>query len=181
MTQARKIAPRKVESLAEVKEYLDQQSNFVLATYTGLDVEALTALRGEIRKGDARLKVVKNNLFRRALSESEDHKGALEALNPHLKGPVAVIFANENFPAISKVLVEHSKKMEQVKIKGGCLDGRFLSKDEVIQIAQLPTKDELLAIIARGLNTPAQKIAYGINEVMASLARAIKAVGEKNG
>jgi len=82
-------------------------------------------------------------------------------------------------PAIAKIIVEESKKEEKIQLKGGYFEGKFLDQVEVKNIAGLPTKEELLAIIARGLNTPAQKIAIGINEVIAKLARGIKAVAEK--
>jgi len=95
-------------------------------------------------------------------------------------GPIAVAFAGEELPAIAKIIVEESKKEEKIQLKGGYFEGKFLDQVEVKNIAGLPTKEELLAIIARGLNTPAQKIAIGINEVIAKLARGIKAVAEKS-
>ena len=61
------------------------------------------------------------------------------------------------------------------------MDGEFLEKKDVEAAANLPSREELLASIGRGLNTPATKIATGMNQIISSLARGIKAVGEKNG
>jgi large subunit ribosomal protein L10 len=61
------------------------------------------------------------------------------------------------------------------------MDGQYLKASEVKAIETLPSREELLTVIGRGLNTPATKIAVGMKEVIASLARGIKAVGEKNG
>ena len=66
-------------------------------------------------------------------------------------------------------------------MKAGYFSGEVLDAKGVESIAGLPSREELLAIIARGINTPATQIASGINQVMASLARAINAVAEKNG
>ena len=171
----------KKEKLEEIKELLSQRGNFVLTTFSGLDVEQMTGLRSEIREKDSRLKVVKNHLFKLALKESPDHSAVLESFETELKGPVAVTFVGEEFPSVAKTLVEFSKKNDKVVIKSGYMDGQFLGANEVKAIATLPSREELLAVIGRGLNTPATKIAMGMNEVIAKLARAIKAVGEKNG
>lgn len=174
-------APRKEELLKEIKGILSERSNFVLMTYSGLNVEQMSAVRREVRAGKGLVKVVKNNLFRRALQESPEHAGALAGLDAQLHGPLAVTFTANDMPTISKLVLKYSKEIESVQIKGGCLDGRFLAKAEVTEIATLPSKEELLAVIGRGLNTPAQKIATGMNAIIAGLARGIKAIGEKNG
>ncbi len=171
-----------VERLSEIKAILAEGKNFVVTTYSGLSVEKVSVVRGEVRQlHGSRFKVIKNNLFRIALKESPDHAGVLEKLDKELHGPLAVSFTEENLPALSKVLVKFEKELEPVKIKGGCLNGVYLSGAEVKEIATLPSREELLSIIGRGLNTPATKIATGINQIIASLARGIKAVGEKNG
>lgn len=171
----------KYEKLDELKQILSERSNFVLTTYSGLKVEELSDLRAAIREKDSRLKVVKNRLFHLALKESEVHSSVADEIRDDLRGPVAVTFVGEQFPEVAKMLVEYAKKNEKVKIKAGVMDGGFLNEADVKAIATLPSKEELLAIIARGLNAPATKIAIGMKEVIASLARGIKAVGEKNG
>lgn len=169
------------ESLTAVKNLLSKRSDFIITTYSGLNVEKMTDLRAKIRGKRAQLKVIKNNLFRIALQESGVHQKDAEKIVPQLKGPVAVTFIEADFPVVSKLLVDYAKENKVVEIKSGFTEGRFLSKGEVTDMAGLPSKEELLAIIGRGLNTPAQKIATGMNEIISKLARAIKAVGEKNG
>ena len=152
-----------------------------MTTYSGLTVEQMSRVRREVRAGKGLMKVVKNNLFRRALQESPEHKGVLDGLDKELHGPLAVTFTASDVPAVSKLLLNYSKEIDKVKIKGGCMEGRFLDAAEVGQIATLPSREELLAIIGRGLNAPAQKIATGMNAIIAGLARGVKAIGEKNG
>lgn len=169
------------ERLSELKSILAEKKNFVVTTYSGLSVDEITDLRGQVREQAGRYKVVKNNLFRIVLKESPEHAGVLEKIESDLKGPLAVAFTEENMPGLSKTLVKFAKDSEPVDIKAGCMDGGYLSGAEVKQIATLPTREEMLGIIGRGLNTPAQKIATGMNQIISSLARGIKAVGEKNG
>ena len=169
------------ETLSELKTILAEKKNFVVTTYSGLTVEQITDLRGQVREQGSKFKVIKNNLFRIALKESGEHDGVLEKLDSQLKGPVAVAFTEENMPALSKVLVKYAKDSEPVDIKAGCMDGGFLSGADVKAIATLPSREEMLGIIGRGLNTPATQIASGVNQIMSSLARGIKAVAEKNG
>ncbi len=171
----------KEEKLSELKQILSERSNFVLTTYSGMDVEELSSLRTLVRESDSRVKIVKNRLFHLALKESGEHSSIADEIRDDLRGPVAVTFVGEKFPEAAKALVAFAKKNDKVKIKAGVMDGAFLSDSEVNAIATLPSREELLTIIARGLNTPATKIATGVNEIMASLARGIKAVGEKNG
>ncbi len=174
-------APAKVEQVNELKAMLSERSNFVVTTYSGLTVEEITELRGQVRAKGARLKVVKNNLFRRVLQEDSKYEGVLEGTIKVLEGPVAITFVDEDFPSVSKLLVDYAKKSEKVDVKSGCMEGEFLDGSAVKAVANLPSREELLAIIGRGLNTPATQIATGINQIMSSLARGIRAVGEKNG
>ena len=173
-------APIKDGKLSEITKILGEHEHFILTTYSGLTVDALTELRNEVREKEGRVKVVKNRLFIRALAGDERFGEALDGLKEQLKGPVAAVFASEQMPAVAKVLVEKNKANQKIQLKGGFFDGQLLDESGVKQIANLPTKEELLTIIGRGLNTPAQKIATGINEIMASLARGINAVAEKN-
>jgi large subunit ribosomal protein L10 len=172
-------AAANIEKLENIKKLLSERSNFVVSTYSGLSITQMDDLRGQIRAKNARLKVLKNNLFHLAVKEVDSNLAA--KLKEVLHGPIAVVFAGDDLPALSKVLVDFGKKNDKVQVKAGGMDGEFLDKKGVEAIAGLPGREELLTIIGRGLNTPATKIATGINQIMAGLARGIKAVAEKNG
>lgn len=174
-------APENIEKLKDLKEILANNSNFLLSTYSGLNVSQMVELRSEVRAKAGQMKVIKNRLFKRALAESDEHKEALESLDADLKGPIAVVFAGDEMPAVAKALVEKSKTQNKIALKGGYFDGKYLSEADVKTVANLPTREELLTIIGRGLNTPSVKIALGMKQVIAKLARGIKATGEKNG
>ncbi len=172
---------RNVALYEEITQLLNQNPNVLITTYTGLTVEELNQLRKKVREKKGKLKVVKNNIFKLAIKNSKQHEyeERLKDIESTIYGPIAVTFAGDEIPSIAKIFVEISKENEKVQLLGGYYEGKFLDKNQIKAIAGLPTKDELLAMIARGLNTPAQKIAIGINEVIAKLARGIKAVSEK--
>ena len=111
----------------------------VLATYSGLDVERLTALRNSLRKSDAEMRVVKNTLLRLA-SEGTDFSIAQK----HLKGPLALILAKKEVVEPAKVLVEFAKKNAQIEIKAGVLDGKPLTGEQLGALAVLPSREVLL-------------------------------------
>ncbi|GBF48877.1 50S ribosomal protein L10 [Leptospira ryugenii] len=171
----------KIEAVAELKAKLEAKPNFILASYSGLTVEDITNLRAKLRKEGSSLKVIKNNLFLRALKESNEHKDKSIDFGDAYKGPLAAIFSDEGLPAVAKVCKDFAKDKKELDVKSGFFDGQVLDKKGVESIAGLPSKQELLAQVARGINAPSTQIASGINQVIASLARGIKAIGEKNG
>jgi large subunit ribosomal protein L10 len=171
----------KVDAVLDLKNRLEGKANFILASYSGLTVEEITNLRAKLRTENSEMKVIKNNLFLRALKESSKHKDQGIDFGDAYKGPLAAIFADDSLPAVAKICKDFAKDNQSLDVKLGYLDGQVLDKKNVEAIAGLPNKAELLSIIARGLNTPSQQIASGMNQIMASLARAIQKVGEKNG
>lgn len=173
--------PKKVELIADLKERLERKPNFILTSYSGLTVHEMEVFRGKVRNAESEVKVIKNNLFLRALKESDNHKDTTIEFGDNYYGPLAAIFSGDNLPELAKVCKEFSKDKEKLQVKFGYFDGQILDEKGVKDIAGLPSKEDLLSIIGRGLNTPAQKIAVGMNEVISKLARGIKSVGEKNG
>ncbi len=171
----------KVNAIADLKSKLEGKNNFILVSYSGLSVKAMEDLRKKLRQENSTMKVIKNNLFLRAIHESSSHTKPDIYGKTEYKGPLAAIFGDENLPTIAKVCKEFKKTNESFVVKGGYFSGEVLNPKAVDDIAGLPTREELLSVIARGINTPATQIASGMNQIIASLARAINAVAEKNG
>ncbi|KGE27796.1 50S ribosomal protein L10 [Leptospira interrogans] len=170
----------KIEAVALLKGKLETRNNFILACYSGLTVEEITGLRAQLRKEGSEMKVLKNNLFLRALKESGAHKDKNITFGSEYQGPLAAIFAKDNLPAIAKVCKDFAKNNKNLIVKAGYMDGSVLDANGVDAIAGLPSREQLLAQIAGGINGPTRTIASGINQIIASLARAIQATAEKN-
>src|SRR3974390_589775 len=105
-----------------------------------MSVAKITALRNELRKSGTEFRVVKNTLLRIA-SENTDFSGMQE----HLKGPIAIAINSGDVVEPTKVLVEYAKKNAELDIKFGLLGGRYLNKAQIDALAELPSREVLLA------------------------------------
>lgn len=165
----------KIDEVANLARKLQERKNIILTNYSGIKVKSLSELRRKIREKGGEYKVIKNNLFKRAMSEV----GAV-SIDKHLKGPIGVVFIKDDVGEIAKVLRDFAKEQEKFAFSLGLLDNVVYSADQVKQIADLPSKEVLLSQVMSLVNGPGTKIAIGINQIMASLARGINAVAEKN-
>jgi len=158
---------------------LKERSDFILTRYSGLDVAQLTSLRKKLSDKGVKYTVVKNNVFRVSLESSGLVKDF--PYDSTLKGPLAIAFVKSDLPVVAKVLKDFSKENEKFQITAGVMEAAYYDKNGVSAIAELPSKEQILAQIAAMVNSPATKIAGVLNNVMASLARGIRAAAEKNG
>ncbi len=166
----------KVDEVSKLKEELQEKKNFILTHYSGIKVKDLTMLRRKLRAAGADYKVVKNNLFRRAMKEA-----GYVSMENYLKGPTAIAFVKEDVGPVAKILKEFKKEMELFSIRAGMMDNAVYSAEQIETIADLPSKEVVLAQLMGLINAPLTNIATGVNQVIASLARGIKAVAEKQG
>jgi len=99
-------------------------------------------------------------------------------IEEHLKGPLGVAFVQDEVGEVAKVLKNFKKDEEKFSFSYSLIDNVLFNESQIKGIADLPSKEVLLAQIMSMINGPASHIAIGINQVMASLARGIKAVAE---
>lgn len=164
------------ETLVKVKEDLTDLSAMWIVDYRGLTVKEIQALRSAIREAGASMKVYKNTLMRIALIEAE-----LPTLDDMLEGPSAFVFAGEDVAAAAKAVKNFAKDNENLEIKGGLMDGKAVSADEVKAIASLPSREELMAKIAGAISGVSRGLAVAINGVPSGVAQAVNAVaGQKD-
>jgi large subunit ribosomal protein L10 len=166
----------KIDEVDSLVNKLQERGNIILTDFTGVKVQSLNELRRRLREKDAEYKVVKNNLFKLALE-----KAGISGMDEHLKGPVAVAFTGESVGETARVLKDFGEQEEKFNYSVGVLNNVVYSEAQIRKIAELPSHDELLAKTMMLVNGPATGIAMGVNQVMASLARGIKAVAEKQG
>jgi len=163
----------KVDEVSDLIARLKARKNFILTDYSGVKVNDIAILRRALAEKNAQYKVVKNNFFRRALQES-----GYNNIDEHLKGPIGVAFAGEQVGEVAKVLKEFAEKNDKFSYVAGVLENVTYGKEQIKKIADLPSKEVLLSQTMSMINAPARYIATGMNQVMASLARGIKAVAE---
>ena len=127
--------------VAELKEKFAKAATVVMVDFRGLTVEEDTALRNEFRKAGVEYTVIKNSMISLATKETP----YAEQLSSILAGPTAVAFGYEDMIAPAKIAVEYGKKTKKLAIKGGACDGSYLDDKGVQALADLPSKEVLIA------------------------------------
>lgn len=148
----------------------------IIAEYRGLTVEQMTKLRVSLRKASAEFKVVKNRIAVKAIAIEHQE---MEGLSKSLKGPVGLICAYGDSAQATKVALEFEKDHPNFKVTAGHMDGSALTKDELKSIADLPSKEVLLARIIGTLVSPHRGILGVLNGVPRNLVQVINAIKEK--
>lgn len=159
--------------VAEVSGKLAQAQAIVLADYRGLGVHDMTQLRTNARNQGVYLRVFKNTLARRAFAGTP-----FEQLTEHMFGPLAYGIS-EDPVAAAKVLNEFAKKNEKFVIKAGAMPNQLMSAAEVANLASLPSRDELLAILLGTMQAPIAKFVRTLNEVPGKFVRTLAAVRDE--
>jgi len=160
----------KQQIVGELKELLAESELALVLDYKGLSIKEMSDLRDRLQAGNAVCKVTKNTLMRRAI----DGDSAWSNLNSLLTGTNAFVLIKGDVGAGVKAVQAFQKETKKSETKGGLFEGKLLSQDEIKAIADLPSKEQLMAQIAGAINAVATKVAVGINEVPSGLARALK-------
>lgn len=155
-----KILNQKKEEVTKLANKIKEAKLVLLADYRGINVENVTNLRAELRKTNSEYTVIKNNITRRALAEA-----GIEGLEESLEGPTAVIMSNEDYLEPSKVIYKFAKDNEYYKIKGGVIEGKVMTAEEIITLAKLPSKETLLSMLAGALLSNISKFAVALDQV----------------
>jgi large subunit ribosomal protein L10 len=172
----REPRPEKVAVVDEVRERFASADAALLTEYRGLTVGELAALRRTLRESGTDYKVYKNTLVRRAADQA-----GLADLQPLLTGPTAIAFVSGDAAIAAKTLRDFAKTAPALVIKGGLLGTRFLSPDDASALAELPSRDVLLARLAGGLAAPMQKFAGLLQALPRNFAYGLSALIEKGG
>lgn len=156
-----KIIAQKQEEVTKLAEKIKNAKFVLLTDYRGINVGDVTELRANLRKSNSEYTVIKNNIIRRALAEAK-----IEGLEDSvLEGPTAVIIDDNDYLAPAKVIYNYMKENEFYKIKGGILEGKVVSVEEIIELAKLPSREELLSKLAGSLLGTISKLAVGLDQV----------------
>ncbi len=155
-----KVLKQKEEAVNSLAAELKDASLVLLVDYRGITVEDATKLRKEVREANAEYKVIKNNIIKRALNANGEN-----GLDNLLEGPTALITSKEDYLAPAKAIYNFSKNNDFYKIKGGIIEGKVMTADEIITIAKLPSRQELLAKLAGALLGNITKLAVALDQV----------------
>jgi large subunit ribosomal protein L10 len=168
--------PEKTAVVEEIKAKLTVADAAMLTEYRGLSVGALADLRGSLRPANTEYKVFKITLARRAVEAA-----GLTDLLPLLEGPVAFAFVRGDAVLAAKALKDFGRTHPELVVKGGLMGPRFLSADELGELAEVPPRDVLLARMAGGFQAPLTKAAGLFQAFTRNFAYAMSGLIDKKG
>ncbi len=151
-------------------DFQRSQASFVVET-KGMDVEAVQELRSQLYAHKGTMKVVKNTLLRRATGDLP----GIRELEPLFKEQIAVVFAQEA-PVIAKVLYDIAKKGKILVLKGGTLDAKVISKEQIEYLANLPSHEVLLAKLCGTLSAPITNYVMLLNQLIVRFLTVLKEI-----
>ena len=157
-----KIIAQKEKEVEELAAKIKEAKIVLLADYRGISVEQVTNLRADLRKSNSEYRVIKNNITRRALAKCE-----YEGLDELLEGPTAVVMNNEDYLDAAKAIYNFAKDNDFYKIKGGIIEGKVMTAEEIITLAKLPSKETLIGMLAGALLGNISKLAVALDAVRA--------------
>ena len=161
-----KVLSEKQAVVAALTEQLQNATSGVLVDYKGITVAEDTALRHELRENGVEYSVVKNTLVRRAIDEL-----GMSELDSVLNGTTSMAVSKDDPIAPMRIVNKYAKQMgDRFNIKAGFMDGKVIPLEDVAALAELPSKDGLVAQLLGMMLAP-----------ITSLAIVIKAIAEQNG
>ncbi len=166
---------KNIEQLEQIKEKLNRASAVFFVDYHGLSHQQLEEFRKTLGNLNGEMAIFKNTLFNIALKEKDID--ASEKLN----GPHAMVFAYGDAASVAKALMNFYKQYEMPVIKFGVFENAIIEDDKVKAIADLPSRDQLLSMIASALQSPMQKLVFDLKYTISSLAIALYEVEKKKG
>ena len=177
--EVRKSLLKKKELVSSYKEKFKKSDGFVLFfNFQGIDAQPLSELRSKIRAVGGEIVVGRNTLLYRAFEDTPlvDHRDLFV-------GPSAAVFAYEDVVATTKALTDFLKeafdKEYKEKIKGGLINNRYMTPEDVVALAELPSREELVAKLMGVLMAPVTQLAITLKAVPQKLAMVLKAIEEQ--
>lgn len=155
-----KVIAQKQEEVNKLAEQMKSAKLVLLTDYRGITVSDVTKLRADLRATKAQYSVLKNNITKRAFETN-----GIKDFSEVLAGPTAVIINQEDYLSAIKVVYKFAKNNEFYKIKGGMIEGKVVSVEEIITLAKLPSREELLSKLAGDLLGTISKLAVGLEQV----------------
>ncbi|HEY5653839.1 MAG TPA: 50S ribosomal protein L10 [Pontiella sp.] len=164
------LRPEKVAIAAELDERVSGALYMILADYTGMDMPTTTALKTSLREQGASFNVVKKTMLSRAMTED---------VSDLLKGQTAMIYGEGDVVEVAKIIKKFTAKNQKPVITGGFVEGKPVNANDVVELARLPSKDVLRAMLLGTLQAPCSQLVGVLDQKVASLVYVLSAVKDK--
>jgi large subunit ribosomal protein L10 len=163
----------KEKQIAVLKERFEKANSFIITDHTGINVADLTVLRRDLKNANAEFRIAKNTLLKIAATESGN-----EQINDNFVGPTSMVFGFDDPSAPAKIVYEFSKKTEIPKVKAYVLDNQLYSIEDFKRIAQLPSREEVLALLMGAISGPIYGFIMTLNGTVRNFIGLIDAMAE---
>ncbi|MEJ2566309.1 MAG: 50S ribosomal protein L10 [Gammaproteobacteria bacterium] len=160
--------------VAEVAIVARGAHSAIAAEYRGLSVGQMTKLRQDARNAGVYLRVVRNTLARRALTDT-----GYACMSDSLKGPLVLAFSKEEPGAAARIVRDFAKDNKQLVVKVIALNGKLLSPGDLVALATMPTREEALSQLLAVMKAPVEKLARTIKAPVDKLVKTVAAVREQ--
>lgn len=164
----------KKQIVSEVAAVAAEAHSAIAADYSGISVTDMTALRAKARADGVYIRVVKNNLAKLALADTD-----YACMSEGLVGPMILAFSQEDPGAAARVVKDFIKENDKLEVKMIALGGNLMEASQLETLSRMPTRDQALGILAGTLRAPLDKLARTINEVPGKLVRTVAAVRDQ--
>ena len=154
---------------SSVKEGVEKKSSTFVVSYRGISSAKMNILRKDLRRKKAEVLVSKTSVARKALQEVKQ-----DNLVASIEGQMALVLSNADASEVSKVLINFAKAYEGFTVRGGVLDGAFLTQDEVKTLSDLPSREVLLGKLMGTMNAPLTRFASALNAKTRDLMSILK-------
>lgn len=169
-----RILERKKEIVSDLVKRLSSAKTIVIADYRGLTVEQDTEMRRALRKAGVEYKVVKNTLTKIAVNQM-----GFKELDPYLVGPTSIAYSETDVVAPAKIMNEYADKFDKLQLKAGVVESKIVDVDGIKALANLPSKEVLIARVLGGLNSPIAGFVNVLNANIRGLVVALNAIAKK--
>jgi len=169
-----KTREQKSQEIAALTDQIGKASNAFLIDFKGITVPQVTELRKQVRETKSGYVVVKNTLALIALKDSP-----IVAMREHFTGSTAIAFNANDAVMLAKALTKFAKDVPAVRFKGAMLDGQVVPPEQIQAIANLPSRDELIAKLLFVLQSPIRGLATVLQANIRNLAVVLDQIGKQ--
>lgn len=159
-----------------VKDSIGQQGCVFVVSYSQVPASQINDFRKRLKAAGADVYVSKNSIAQIALKDLDQ-----KALAEKITGQMAFIWSKADAAEVAKALVKFTKECENIKIRGGLLDGKILEKDQIVQLSELPSRQVLLTMLLSTIQSPLTRLAGALNGKTQELLSILKQLSEKKG
>jgi large subunit ribosomal protein L10 len=165
---------KNIQQVEELTEKLNKAKAIYFTDYIGLDVVSITQLRSEFFKNSMEFYVAKNTLLKIAAKNNK-----IKGLDKFLTGPTAIAISYDEPTTPAKIIKEFAKKFEKPTVKGILFEKEILDGSKFKSIADMPSREQLIAMFANSLQSPMVKLLGVLNATMSSLVGVLNSLKEK--